>query len=314
VNTFAVKNSKVVNVHTTSSSCAGIQVVLSKNGTVVNDTISNLKNYDGSVQGFSYIESDSITTKYCYATAFQSFFQGVTSTLGHTVIGFIPSYCKYLNYDYCSASHMTGCCDDCHGMSVFLDSAVTINNFVASHIVDGTSPYNTGAKATGLEVNGYDVNVNNSNVDSIIAIVPQDLQSTGFSAWGSNIVFNHCIAQNVQVLNAQLTPDTTKGRGTGFGWAPDPRAEFDTVTANAVIYTNCVAVNCQFGFDTWYHTNATWENDIAINCQLPLLFAPQSKRTLTMNKCSESPDGKPFRVVLTNRGNITTPPHIQFSK
>lgn len=302
VNTFSVKNTKVRSLSTTSSSCAGIQIVGSKNGTFLYDTITSLKNYDGSVQGFSYIDSDSIKTSYCHSSSFQSYYQGLTSTMGHTVLGFIPSMCHYLNYESCSAVNMIGCCDDCHGMSIFLDSAVTINNFTAKNIVDGPYPYNTGAKATGLEVYGYNITVTNSTVDSIIATVPQDLQSTGFSAWGNSITFNNCTAKNVVVKAPNGMPDTKYGYGTGFGWAPDPRTEFDTVTANNVTYSNCMAVNCQLGFDTWYYTNSTWNNNRVQNCTIPMLIEPPTtQRVLYMNKCSESPTGKPISVTLTNK-------------
>lgn len=302
VNTFTIRNCHVHNIRTTSSSCAGIQIVESKNGNLLNDTISTLRNLDGSVQGYSYIHCDSIETKYCHASSFQSFFQGLTSTMGHTVLGFIPSICQNLNFENCSAEDMIGSCDDCHGMSVFLNNSVTINRFSAKRIVDGTPPYLTGAKATGLEIYGDNVMVTNCTVDSIIAIVPQDLQSTGFSAWGNNITFQNCIAKNVIVQNETQQPDISKGYGTGFGWAPDPRTEFDTVTANQVLYQNCQAINCQLGFDTWFHTNSTWENNSTQNCELPILVESNSAtRVLVMNKCSESPSGQPIAVTLANK-------------
>lgn len=302
INTFAINNCHVQNIHTTSSSCAGLQIIESKNGVLLNDTISGLTNYDGSVQGFSYIKSDSIETRNCHSTSFQSFYQGLTSTLGHTVLGFIPSLCQNLNFESCSAEDMIGSCDDCHGMSIFLNNSVTINRFSAKRVIDGTPPYRTGAKATGLEIYGENITVTNCTVDSIIAIVPQDLQSTGFSAWGNNITFQNCIAKNVIVQNQTQQPDTSKGFGTGFGWAPDPRTEFDTVTANQVLYQNCQAINCQLGFDTWYHTNSTWENNSTQNCELPILVESNSAtRVLTMNKCSESPSGQPIAITLANK-------------
>lgn len=308
VTNFSVKNCKINNMDVTSSSCAGIQLFASDAGEVSNCTVNNLVNHDGSVQGFSYELSSNVATANCHSSNLHSFNKGIVSTMGHTAIGFCPVFGNGLTYDNCSATNITGCCDDAHGMSVFLDSAVTINNFTAKHIIDGVSPYNTGAKATGLEVYGYDVAVTNSTVDSIIAIVPQDLQSTGFSAWGNHISFSNCTAKNVQVLNAQLAPDTTKGFGTGFGWAPDPRTEFDTATANNVLYANCKAENCQLGFDTWYLINPIWTKDTAQHCLIPVLVAPNAQRTLSMNKCSESPDGQYMKVTITNKSNIYTIP------
>ena len=217
-------------------------------------------------------------------------------------------FCTNLQYDSCNATDIKGCCDDAHGMSVFLDSEVVINNFTAKNIQDGN--YITGAKATGLEVYGLDITIKNSTVDGVIAYVPQDLQSTGFSAWGVGIQFDNCVAKNVIVKNTQDRPDTTKGFGTGFGWAPDPRYPFRDIPAIEVTYLNCTAINCQLGFDTWYHQMSSWQNNTAIGCEKPVLFEPGSQRTLSMDKCSESPGGDPFWVQLTNKTDLQTAPTI----
>lgn len=297
----------VNNAQVTTPSFAGFQVIHSTNGTIEGCLVSNIINHDGGAQGFSYILSSNIKSKHCATSNFTTQYLGLTTTTGHTSIGFCPIFCINLTFDNCSATNIKGCCDDAHGMSVFIDSAVVVSNFRASSIIDGYGT-GTGAKATGLEVYGLDVAVSNCMVDSIIAIVPQDLQSTGFSAWGAGITFSNCRASNVQVLNAQLVPDTTKGYGTGFGWAPDPRYPFRNVTATAT-YTNCSAKDCQVGFDTWYQAFSVWteHTDTASNCQIPLLYAPYSKRILSMNNCSESPGGDPFWVELSNKMNVDLP-------
>jgi hypothetical protein len=202
---------------------------------------------------------------------------------------------------------MEGCCDDCHGMSVFLDTLVEVNNFSATNVMDGVTPKKTGAKATGLEVYGVGITLNNCTAENITAIVPQDLQGAGFSAWGTAITFNNCTATNVKVTDASGTPSIQYGYGTGFGWAPDPRQEFNSKPASLVQYNGCVSRNCQLGFDTWFHIDSVWKNVSASDCPIFILIQPLgTTRTLSMDKCSESPDGKYQEVTLHNIAkNIT---------
>ena len=305
---FSVTNCTVYGADVTTASYAGIQVVNSKNGNVADCSVSNIINNDGGAQGFSYLSSSGIKTSRCSASNLQTYYKGITDTTGHTSIGFVPIFCTSLEYDGCSATDIKGCCDDAHGMSVFLDSDVMVNNFTAKNIQDGN--YITGAKATGLEVYGLDITIKNSTVEGIISYVPQDLQSTGFSACGVGIKFDNCVAKNVTVANTQGHPDTAKGLGTGFGWAPDPRYPFRDIPAIEVTYSNCTAINCQLGFDTWYHQLSSWQNNTAIGCGKPVVFEPGSQRTLSMDKCSESPGGDPFWVQLTNKTDVQTLPII----
>ena len=292
----------------TTASYAGIQIVNSKSGNVSDCAISNIINNDGGAQGFSYISSSGIITSRCLASNLQTYYKGMTDTTGHTSIGFVPIFCNNLEYEACNATDIKGCCDDAHGMSVFLDSDVVVNNFTAKNIEDGN--YVTGAKATGLEVYGLDITIKNSIVDGVTSYVPQDLQCTGFSACGVGIIFDNCVAKNVNVKNTQGQPDTSKGFGTGFGWAPDPRYPFRDIPGIEITYVNCTAINCQLGFDTWYHQMSSWKNDIAIGCNKPVLFEPGSQRTLSMDKCSESPGGDPFWVQLTNKTDVQIVPDI----
>lgn len=309
ISTFDILNCTVTGISVTAPSCAGIQLLAAFGGTIRNCDMNNFLNNDGGVQGFSYLLCADVTTTGCNCTTFQSHFGGKTVTSGHTVIGYVPILCVDLQFDSCSSNGMTGCCDDCHGMSVFVDAFVTVTNFSAKNIIDGVSKSNTGAKATGLEVYGSNITISNCSSDSITAIVPQDLQSAGFSAWGDTISFSGCTASNVVVTDANKQPSIANGYGTGFGWAPDPRQGFNSQAANKVTYNNCQANNCQLGFDTWFHTNSVWENVTAPGC--PIFILQQSDTTtrkLSMDKCSESPSGKPEHVILTNiAANNTVP-------
>lgn len=294
----SIRDCTVEDMHVTADSSAGMQILRTSKGTVSGCRVSNLVNDDGSVQGYSYIGSSAIMTSHCSAANFQSHFAGNILTPGHTVLGFIPIFCTDLHYDQCSADTMIGCCDDCHGMSVFLDASVTVKNFTARNVIDGVAVSNSGAKATGLEVYGASVLIENCSVENIKAINPQDKQSTGFSAWGYAIKFSGCKATNVIVSDANGNHSPTLGYGTGFGWAPDPRVPFRCVGAYDVEYAGCSAGDCQVGFDTWYHVNSTWTDISCTNCGINILVEPGARRTLSCDPCSEC--NPPITAVITN--------------
>jgi hypothetical protein len=304
---FTIENCTVQNISVTAPSCAGIQILASKNGTISSCTLTRFLNNDGGVQGFTYLLCEYISTSGCKCENFQAHYQGETIAVGHSVLGFFPTFCANLGFDHCSSTNMTGCCDDCHGMSVFLDTLVEVNNFSATNVVDGVTPKNTGAKATGIEVYGVGIILNNCTAENITVMAPQDRQGAGFSAWGTAIIFNNCTATNVKVIDASGTPSIQYGYGTGFGWAPDPRRELNSKPASLVQYNGCVSRNCQLGFDTWFHVDSVWKNVSACDCPIFILIQPLgAARTLSMDKCSESPDGKYQEVTLHNiASNIT---------
>lgn len=293
---------KNINVKTDSS--AGIQLLNCLNGTITDCNVKNMQNQDGAIQGYSYVVCTNIVTKNSNSCCFQSFFNGNIETSGHTVLGFVCIVCDGLTYMDCSAKNMIGCCDDVHGMSIFVNINVNICNFNAKKIIGGVMPYNTCAKATGIEVYGSNVTIKNSKANEIYAINPQDKQSTGFScAGGSNIQFVQCIASNVYVLNDQMKKDISKGNGTGFGWAPDPRPIFRLPVTN-VSHKKCIAKNCQIGFDSWFHIDSLWKNIISCNCTIGLLDDSTEKRTISCNACSECiPD---ITITLDNVANNNT--------
>jgi hypothetical protein len=293
-------------MYVTCDSSAGIQLTNTSGAVVSNCRVSNLINYDGSVQGYSYIGSWNISTAHCAATDFQSHFKSNIQTLGHTVLGFVPIFCSELKYENCSAINMIGCCDDCHGMSVFLDAGVTVTGFTAKGVIDGMARCNSGAKATGLEVYGAFVSISDCTVNDIKAINPQDKQSTGFSAWGAAIKFTHCTANNVVVCDEHGKWNPDLGYGTGFGWAPDPRVPFRDVGANVVEYTDCRTVNCQVGFDTWFHVDSTWTDLHTTDCGIAILVEPGASRTLSGNPCSEC--NPPISIAIVNIASGNTYP------
>ncbi|EHQ28878.1 right-handed parallel beta-helix repeat-containing protein [Mucilaginibacter paludis] len=295
---LAISSCLVKNLNVISGASAGIQIVCAKNGTVSDCSMESFVNNDGSVQGYSYLLSSKITTKNCISANFQSHFNGNTATLGHTVLGFIPILCIALVYENCNATNMTGCCDDCHGMSVFLDTDIEVNGFTADGVTDGVALSNSGAKATGLEVYGSIVSIKNCTVKNIKAINPQDKQSAGFSVAGTAVSFTNCKAENVIVTDAKGTINPELGYGTGFGWAPDPRPEFVDIYANDILYRNCISTNCQVGFDTWNHIDSVWDDVSCINCGIEILAEPNGIRTLSGNPCSEC--NPPITVQITN--------------
>jgi len=303
---LSVTDCAVQYLYVTCDSSAGIQLTNTSQALISNCRVSNLVNYDGSVQGYSYIGSWNVSTVHCTAADFQSHFRSNIQTLGHTVLGFVPIFCSELKYENCSATNMIGCCDDCHGMSVFLDAGVTVTGFTANRVIDGVSLCNSGAKATGLEVYGAFVSISDCSVDDIKAINPQDKQSTGFSAWGAAIKFTRCTASNVVVCDEHGNWKRELGYGTGFGWAPDPRIYFRNVGASLVEYADCRAANCRVGFDTWFHVDSTWTDVHTADCGIDILVEPGASRTLSGNPCSEC--NPPISIAIVNIASGNTYP------
>lgn len=293
-NFFKINNCNVEEVSVTAALAAGFLVMNSVQGSLYNCTVNNFSNHDGVAGGFVYDGSSYINTSFCTAKTMQTFYGGNPfSKIGHTCIGFMPTGSSNLFFTQCTADDIKGCCDDCHGMSLFNVNTVTVMGFNASNIIDGLGPQKTGAKATGLEVYGDNINILNSTVNNILAIVPQNKQSTGFSACGTLIKFTNCKASKVQVLNREEQPDIQLGYGTGFGWAPDPRPQF-VKPAAYVTYDHCIADHCQLGFDTWNHQNSTWIHPKHSHCGKNHLIQPNgTERIYTMNFCSELPNAKP---------------------
>ena len=291
---FRVSDCFVKNIELTALMGSGILILNSKTGIVSNCTVDTFTNHDGVASGYNYLQSSGIETKSCTATNLTTFYAGnPASIIGHTCIGFMMTACKSLTFSECSASVMKGCCDDCHGMSLYWVDKAKVTHFKASHVHDGNGAQKTGAKATGLEVYGKDITISKCQVSDITAIVPQDLQSTGFSVCGTNIKLDSCSATSVTALDANGSPDISHGYGTGFGWAPDPRPS-NVKPANGITYKNCVANNCQLGFDTWSHQNSKWINPSTKGKTLSHLIQPSSAtRIFSMNFCSELPGANP---------------------
>ncbi|PLK44805.1 hypothetical protein [Emticicia sp. TH156] len=310
---ITLQNCQVSGANVTAPAYAGIQLSLSTHARVTDCQTSHLINNDGTVTGFSYVGAKHITTANCHATKLRSYYLGQTTTFGHTVLGFLPTACKNLTYENCTAISLRGCCDDCHGMSIFDSDDITVTGFSAIGIVDGDCPTNTGAKATGLEVYGNNISIQYCQVQNIFAIVPQDKQSCGFSAAGNNITFEACVAYNVFVFdeNRNLTKNAAKyGYGIGFGWAPDPRQPFVDMNAVDTVYTNCGAIFCQVGFDTWNHIGGQWNNCSVEDCLTAVLQEDGGQRIFTMDKCSELPPNmtSPMTIINYAANNTFNPP------
>ena len=278
---------KVSGLNVKTDSMAGILLSKCANGIISNCKLTNFLNKDGAVQGYSLILCENIDTNKCVSKKFKSKFNGNILTSGHTILGFCPIFCVDLLYNDCKAIDLFGACDDCHGMSIFLNDSVKVNNFYACNIYDGISQSNSGAKATGLEVYGINVSVTNSFVENIIAINPQDKQSTGFSAAGQYITFNNCKSKNIKVVNSENKYNKRLGYGCGFGWAPDPRPEFRIINAVNILYLNCESIKCQVGFDTFNHIDSIWNDVKCIDCCKCILYKNNSSRTISCNPCSE---------------------------
>lgn len=294
-----IQNCHFQYLYTSADSASAVQLFRTIGATLRHCSASHIYNYAGAVEAFFYLESTHITTEHCSAHTLQSHFGGNIRTGGHTVLGFLPTLCYNLEFAHCTAENITGSCDDCHGMSVFLNIDVKVTDFYANNVTDGVTQFNTGAKATGLEVYGVNVQLKDCTVENIKAINPQDKLSTGFSVWGVNIELSNCTAKNISVSNNLDNKELLMGTGTGFGWAPDPRL-YHTGAIN-VIYKDCCAVNCQVGFDTWNHIKSEWINPSSQNCAIHILVEPGGKRTLYGDPCTEC--NPPVAITLHNQAD-----------
>lgn len=285
-NEVLVKKCKVKNVDVRTGSCAAIQMTATTHSKIHHCDVSNMLNRDGACTGIGHFLCDHAEVKSCKLDGIKTEFIDNLNTEGHTAIGLIPFISTNLLLEDCKISNITGCCDDAHGISVFECTNAKVENCKVLNVLDGAGPAQTGAKATGIEVYGSDVKVIKCSVNYISAINPQDKQATGFSvAQGSRIKFIKCKAENVKVYNEVGFEDTTKGYGTGFGWAPDPRIVEPAVD---VVYKKCTAKYCQVGFDSWFHINSVWK-DIYSKCNgIDILnLDDTAQRTLSCDPCSE---------------------------
>lgn len=303
-----VNKCKVQNINVRTGSCAAIQMTGTFNSRIWNCHITNLLNRDGACTGIGHVLCDLADVKSCELKGIKSEFIDNLNTEGHTAIGLIPFISTRLWLRNCKISDVTGCCDDAHGISVFECTNAVVKKCKVFSVLDGAGPAKTGAKATGIEVYGSDVQVVKCSVNYISAINPQDKQATGFSiAQGSRTKFIDCHAKNVKVYNEFGFEDISKGLGTGFGWAPDPRIIEPAVS---VLYQNCSAKYCQLGFDSWFHIDSIWDNIYSKCNNIPILQQDNSaQRTLSCDACSECGCTfpgcypAPFSITINNVAN-----------
>ena len=312
INNFKIYYCAVKNINVKTDSCAGIQIIESTNGKINSCLMTNFKNNDGGVQGFSYIGCENITTYKSKSQYLRSYFNGNILTSGHTVLGFCPIFCLNLLYKKCSAKNLTGSCDDVHGISVFLNLYVKLKKFNVMNVIDGIALSKSGAKSTGIEVYGCFVSVSNCKVKNISAVRPLDKQCSGFASAGYKIQYSNCYASNIQVLNKKYKPDVKYGKGVGFGWAPDPRPEFRIITAIDVTYKNCKTTKCQVGFDTWFHINSKWNYITTFCCKKSFTNNSKKIRILSCTPCSEC--NPSIVVTLNNLAKNNSFSHIKYIK
>lgn len=309
-NEASVEKCTVKNIDVRTGSCAAIQMTGTTRSSISHCHISNLLNRDGACTGIGHLLCDTAEVKSCHLDGLESQFIDNLNTEGHTAIGLIPFITTNLSLIDCKVSNVTGCCDDAHGISVFECTNALVKNCKVFNVLDGAGPAQTGAKATGIEVYGSDVQVIGCSVNYISAINPQDRQCTGFScAQGSRIEFIDCHAKNIKVYNGGYE-DISVGYGTGFGWAPDPRIIEPAVN---VLYKNCSAKYCQVGFDSWFHIDSIWDNIYSKCNGIDVLnLGDTAQRTLSCDACSECgctfpgcyPD--PFSITITNIASNNT--------
>lgn len=278
----------VKNIRVQTASTAGIQLTATLSSKVTNCKIKNLLNKDGACTGIGHLLCADALVHSCHLDEIKSTFINNLNTEGHTAIGIIPVFTTGITIKKCKVTNVTGCCDDAHGISVFLCDTAVVEKCKVANVLDGEGEAQKGAKATGIEIYANNVNVNHCSVKNISAINPEDKQATGFSVALSNTVsFLKCKAKNVQVFDAKGKQNAALGYGTGFGWAPDPRPSLLMPAVN-VLYQDCTAKNCQVGFDSWFHIDSFWDHVVAIGNDIAILNqGNEAQRTLSCDPCSE---------------------------
>lgn len=278
----------VKNIDVKTASCAGIQLTATLISKVTNCKIKNLLNRDGACSGIGHIFCDDLLIESCRVSGIKTTFIDNLNTQGHTAIGLIPTLSINIVIDKCKIKNIKGCCDDAHGMSVFLCENAVVKRSSVSGVTDGLGKAKKGAKATGIEIYAENVQVSDCSVRNIFAINPEDKQATGFSVGASDSVqFIGCKATNVQVFDEHRKQRDSLGYGTGFGWAPDPRPNLLKPALN-VLYRDCTAKDCQVGFDSWFHIDSVWDRVISDNNDIAVLnLGSDAQRTLSCTPCSE---------------------------
>jgi len=277
----------VKNINVETASASGIQFTSSTPAKAIECQTKNLTNRDGVCSGIAHTSCIDCVVQSCKIDGITTKFINNNNTSGHTSIGIFPFLSTTIKIEDCDISNVTGCCDDAHGLSLFICSSCLVKNCKVKNVLDGKGAAKTGAKATGIEVYASQVLVTDCHVKNIKAINPQDLQAAGFSVADANDVkFVRCKAENVKVVDAHGKYEPFLGFGVGFGWAPDPRPLF-LVPATNVLYLNCIAENCQVGFDTWDHIDSVWAHIVSKCNDIAILKQPGAERTITCNACSQ---------------------------
>lgn len=301
-----IKNCQVKDLDVTTGSTAAIQMTETFGSVVRGCHVKNMLNRDGACTGIGHLLCADAKVESCKIDNLRSQFESNLNTEGHTTIGIVPVLTTGLIIQKCKISNIFGCCDDAHGMSVFVCAGALVDKCKVKNVVDGYGSPLKGAKATGIEIYASLVKVSDCRVKEITALSPEDKQATGFScAVCTEVEFLRCKAKNVNVYGSDGSQGSAFGYGTGFGWAPDPRPEF-VFPATNILYSHCKAKKCQVGFDTWYHIDCLWDHIKSVDNGIAILKQPGGQRTISCSPCSEcgcSQTGcypNPLVVTLTN--------------
>lgn len=296
----------VKNIKVRTGSTAAIQLTETLASKITNCSIKNLLNQDGACTGIGHLLCDDAIVESCKLDRIRSEFIDNLNTEGHTAIGLVPVLTTNLIIRDCKISNVIGCCDDAHGISVFVCVGAQISKCKVSNVLDGVGQAQKGAKATGIEIYASGVKVSDCVAKNIMAINPEDKQATGFScALCTGVEFLRCKAKYVNVIDHKGNHKASSGYGIGFGWAPDPRPEFVEPALN-VLYKDCIAERCQIGFDSWFHIDCVWDHIISRKNTISILNESGTQRTLSCDPCSECGCLQvgcyptPYSVTITN--------------
>ena len=212
---------------------------------------------------------------------------------GNTCLGVFLYLSTAVKLAGASITGVHGSCDDSHGISVFVcPQHVNVASCTVTDVSTGfNTEYNSGAKATGVEVMvATDVHVKGCTATNVRASIPQDRQVAGFSSgftW--RVTFENCVAKNVSIALPAHTSSRVLAQYTaaGFGWAPDPRRVFIRPSIDTE-FLNCFSENADVAFDDFMHHNARFKGCGYKNCKHALRNpGADASRVMACDKCSE---------------------------
>ena len=276
-----------------SNAHSAIQLRFCENVSVKDVSVNNEHNKSGGNVGLAIVGCRDVHAEDVKVTDLTVGTDLAPESPGNTCLGVFIYLSTAVSLHSASITKVHGSCDDSHGISVFVcPQNIAVSNCTVKDVKTGfNTAYNSGAKATGVEIMvATDVAVSNCIVTDVSASIPQDRQVAGFSSgftW--RVRFNGCKANNIKIVLPEHTSNEVKGFYTaaGFGWAPDPRKVFIRPSIDAR-FKNCEVKDADVAFDDFMHHHAKFKTCTYTSCNHALGNPLANEaRVVACDKCSE---------------------------